>query len=339
MPSGAGEIFEYQSLLDGSVLRYLVPTEREAEPRFSNVYCIVGPPHVLIDAGLKLPGADAKLLRTLQASGCDPAQIESIVITHGHTDHFGLANDLVKATGAHVYIHDLDRDKLVEGKGYVKKKYIYYRGYFNDYGVPLTEVQKMEVWENYIADFAETIAPPSIERLEDTMSIDTPAGPLTALHLPGHSSGSCGLLLDQTRTLFSGDTVMYNVVPLPLLEPPQNGADKPRSLVELFDSFEKLKQFEVNLILPGHGDPIASVDHTLLRIERYFNYGCKRLKKVLADKPTDLYRLKLSTDLKGLQIDLALRYSEVIGMLEYMIGQQAIELRDQGRHRLFALVK
>jgi glyoxylase-like metal-dependent hydrolase (beta-lactamase superfamily II) len=338
MPSDGEQLFEYQSLLDGDVIRYLVTTERDAEPRFANVYCIKGPPHILIDAGLKLPQSDRRLLKTIEKSGCDPTKIESILITHGHTDHFGLARDLAEATGAKIFAHKKDRIKLIEGAGYVKNKYAYYRGYFRDYGVPESEVQKMEDWELFTCNFARTLAENSIEYLDDQTTIDTAAGKLTTLHLPGHSSGSLAFLLKEKNVLFSGDTVMFNIVPLPLIEQPQNGSDKPKSLIELLQSLERLKRETIDLILPGHGEPITSIDRTFLRIERYFGYGCRRLARKLAERPQDLFQLKIGTDLKGLQLELMFRYSEVVGMLEYMIARKDIALITKNESRLFTLI-
>ena len=54
------------------------------------------------------PGADYEKILAC-ASG---AAIKKILITHGHADHVGNLEQLVKETGAEVHIHPLDADKF-----------------------------------------------------------------------------------------------------------------------------------------------------------------------------------------------------------------------------------
>ena len=51
---------------------------------------------VLVDAGLDATGA--AILRELKASNVDPAQVQAVLITHGHPDHYAAARLFKKAT-------------------------------------------------------------------------------------------------------------------------------------------------------------------------------------------------------------------------------------------------
>lgn len=73
-------------------------------------------------------------------------------------------------------------------------------------------------------------------------------GDLKVIHTPGHTPGSICLYDAKKKILFSGDTVFAEGV---------GRTDLPGGDEEaLFQSIEKLKKLDVEMILPGHGDPI-----------------------------------------------------------------------------------
>jgi len=57
----------------------------------ANVYAVGKGPITLIDTGLKIPGSLEFIHKKLKEAGFDFNDIERIIITHGHVDHFGLA--------------------------------------------------------------------------------------------------------------------------------------------------------------------------------------------------------------------------------------------------------
>jgi glyoxylase-like metal-dependent hydrolase (beta-lactamase superfamily II) len=73
------------------------------------------------------------------------------------------------------------------------------------------------------------------------------------LHLPGHSSGSIGLLDTRTRQFFSGD-VVYDGQLLDELED--------SAIDDYLDSMARLLQLETDEVRPGH---YASFDRRRLR--------------------------------------------------------------------------
>jgi glyoxylase-like metal-dependent hydrolase (beta-lactamase superfamily II) len=67
-----------------------------------SIFCPVGGgPAVLIDPG----GETGRVLQTAEALGAD---IQAILITHGHIDHIGGLNEAIAATGAPVWMHPDD---------------------------------------------------------------------------------------------------------------------------------------------------------------------------------------------------------------------------------------
>lgn len=75
---------------------------------------------------------------------------------------------------------------------------------------------------------------------------------LKVIHTPGHSPGSISLYLPAIKLLFTGDLVFKGGIGRTDL-PGGNG-----SLLK--ESLKKLKEFEIEWLLPGHGDIISGAE-------------------------------------------------------------------------------
>ncbi len=87
------------------------------------------------------------------------------------------------------------------------------------------------------------------QKLEDN---DVIAG-LTVIFTPGHSAGSICLYDPVRKALFSGDTLLSS----------KGKITGPRSAVTpdmdtAWASVEKLKELDIEVVLPGHGEPIKN---------------------------------------------------------------------------------
>ena len=125
---------------------------------------------VLIDA----PYGGESIIKTLMEKGIE---LKMILLTHGHCDHIASAAYLSRETGAQVYIHKFDEDKLTNDRTNLTSFFSL---------PPIDPVTN-----------AETVSDGDVIEL-DGLEFEV-------LHTPGHTSGSvCYLLGDN---MFSGDTL------------------------------------------------------------------------------------------------------------------------------------
>ena len=134
----------------------------------------------LIDCGYA--GDSRRIERALIAGGLGLSDLARVVITHGHPDHAGSAQELAKL-GIPVLIHPADAAKLT-----------------------LT-------WRDAIRNpsrghifSAMTPAPPETVPIEDGEILPMLGG-LRVVHTPGHTPGSVCLYGARDRILFVGDTL------------------------------------------------------------------------------------------------------------------------------------
>ena len=76
----------------------------------ANVYAVGSGPLTLIDAAPKFPGSFETLKGQLEQAGRDLTDIERIIFTHGHVDHFGLAARIREEVGRPIpcFVHAED---------------------------------------------------------------------------------------------------------------------------------------------------------------------------------------------------------------------------------------
>ncbi|QYR20562.1 MBL fold metallo-hydrolase [Paenibacillus sp. sptzw28] len=146
-------------------------------------------------------------------------EIEAIVLTHAHFDHMGGVDELRKAAGCPVYIHDLEADWLTDAKKNGSARW-------SDVTPPLTTGP---------AEFA----------LSEGQKLELIGHTFRVMHTPGHSPGSISLLCGEH--LISGDVLFRMSVGRTDLP---GGRER-----DLYDSIRgKLYKVDPNVrVYPGHG--------------------------------------------------------------------------------------
>ena len=95
-----------------SIHQITLPTPFPVGP--VHAYLVQGDPLTLIDTGPQTPAALAALQAGLAEHGVLLGDIQRVIITHAHADHYGLVGTIVAASGAEVWAHPLAQP-LIEG--------------------------------------------------------------------------------------------------------------------------------------------------------------------------------------------------------------------------------
>jgi glyoxylase-like metal-dependent hydrolase (beta-lactamase superfamily II) len=143
-----------------------------------------GTHRVLVDTGMGplppgLPETTGKLRERLRAAGIDPAEIDTVVLTHGHGDHIG---------------GNLDADGAV---AFPNARFAMWRSEWDFWTADpsLAELRADDQMKDLLRQWARTNLPPVRDRV-DLIDRETEVVPgITALPAPGHTPGHMALAI------------------------------------------------------------------------------------------------------------------------------------------------
>ncbi len=187
----------------------------------------------LVDTGPA--GSEDLIAAALAGIGLDRDAVVRIVLTHFHDDHAGSAAAVRAWAGAEVVAHAAEAPVV---RGDVA----------GPFPADLLPVER-ELLAQVTAGMPP--APPCpVDREVHEGDVLPFGGGAHVLHGPGHTDGSIALHLPGPRVLFTGDTVAEHGGAV-ILGP--FNLDRARAAA----SFRRFVALDVDLALPGHGEPIA----------------------------------------------------------------------------------
>jgi glyoxylase-like metal-dependent hydrolase (beta-lactamase superfamily II) len=226
----------------------------------------------LIDPGIDSEENAAGLARQLESIGSSLAALRTIVATHLHWDHLGLAERLRDQTGATIVLHRLEQatiDGLFGRLGDDR---------FDRWGVPADRRGDVAG----AADNTEVKATVTADRLVDDGEILRLGDiDLEAIWTPGHTYGHLSLRLAAARLIFTGDHVLPGMNPgLGLGGPsPTNPID------DYLASLEKIAGFDDHEVCPGHLFRFTGLTERCAELGEHHRRRTADVVGVLADDP------------------------------------------------------
>lgn len=282
-----------------------------------NVYLFEGKELTLIDSGVSTPESWEALTKNLDKFGYRVSDIKKILLTHGHVDHYGQAQKVVEESGASVYIHPRDSAKVHPDRlQSIDEGFPVYSDYFKKIGIPEDLIEMMHQISRGFIFVAQQIKNP-LPVVEGQKFI---AGDieLTAFEFPGHTPGMVCYYNRKHGMLFSGDHVLRSISPNPLLELEKDTGKKFKSLVEYKRSLDKLLNFDIKFILPGHFTFIDDIDGLIKRLKRFYRIRQRRLLDLMNSETLTPYELMKKIFPRLIPGEIFLGISEVIGNLEVL---------------------
>jgi glyoxylase-like metal-dependent hydrolase (beta-lactamase superfamily II) len=293
-----------------------------------NAYLIEDSPLTLIDSGPNSEKALDALEHALAEHGHTVADIELLVITHQHIDHFGLAATLAERSGAEVASLDRLAPYLARFGEEAEYDDIFAKRMMLRHGISADVITALRAVS---ASFRAWGAPVEVTRpLADGSQLELRDRKLRVLHRPGHSPSDT-VFLDESRSqMLAADHLIGHISSNPLLARPLDAlgeytGPRPRSLPYYLSSLEQTRALDLELVLPGHGAPISN--HVALIDERLrlHRRRAEKIHRLIADEPRTAHEIaqELWGNVAVTQAYLTL--SEVLGHVDMLHAEDRIE--------------
>ena len=234
-----------------------------------NSYLITGEGRsLLIDTGFRMPECLAAMERELAETGVDRARTD-IFLTHLHSDHAGLAPQLLRGDGQ-ILISERDAEGLAacQTDGYWRRMYASYA----ENGFPSDELALL--WGT---NSAQTAGPKDWDggcvRLSDGDLLRYGGHELRCIFTPGHTPGHMCLYDAEAKRLFSGDHILFHITPNIC-----RWNTMPDALGSYLESLERVRDLDVKQLLPAHRSETGGLRE---RVDELKEHHARRLDATL----------------------------------------------------------
>ncbi|MFZ6003230.1 MAG: MBL fold metallo-hydrolase [Actinomycetota bacterium] len=239
--------------LPEGILHVPLPTPFPVGP--VNCYVLLDAPMTVVDPGMIWADSTAQLKAALAAAGRSVTDIDRVLVTHGHPDHFGAAGWLADEADAIVLCGRAEQSKLTGQVDRARMVDVVGR-----LGIPDEMQSTFRLFYEGVRDLVHPIRVDRLVLLDDG-DVLSAGGRDWQVHVtPGHSVGHVSLYNSETRVLVSGDHLLACITPNPVLEPDLDSPDgRRRSLVEYLASLDRFVRIDPLVVLPGHGPRFRDV--------------------------------------------------------------------------------
>jgi glyoxylase-like metal-dependent hydrolase (beta-lactamase superfamily II) len=308
-----------------------------------NVYLIEDEPLTLVDAGPNSGTSFDELQRGITRLGHSLEEIELVILTHQHIDHLGLVSLVAVRSGADVaaideavpFVERYSEEAAADDE--FALRLMLRHGVPKDVATALHSVSRA---------FRAWGASCKVTRvLRDGGTIRLRDRSLEVGVRPGHSPSDTVFHDPERRMLIAADHLLKHISSNPLVTRPRDespdwaefsggGApgrsERPRALLQYLASLRKTREMDVDLVLPGHGEPIT--DHRALIDERFALHErrAEKFHRLIAEHPRTAHDLAQAVWGNIAVTQAYLTLSEVLGHVDLLEEKGLVREVDHG---------
>ena len=276
-----------------------------------------------MDSGPNSGKALDELEQALAAHGHAVEDLQLLIITHQHIDHFGLAGILARRSGAEVAALDALAPLLESYGEQAELDDRFAERMMLRHGIPADVTTALRSVSASFRGWGGAV--PISTRLRDGETVTLRDRTLRVLHRPGHSPSDT-VFHDEARSqLIAGDHLIAHISSNPLLARPlgagaEEVVERPQALVTYLDSLRRTREMELDIVLSGHGVPIT--DHVALIDERFRQHDrrAEKIYRLVAERPLSAHEIALELWGNIAVTQAYLTLSEVLGHVDLLLN-------------------
>lgn len=261
----------------------------EVKPDHLNVYFFCGDTktggtNTLLDTGMKQTGP--VLEAALASIGFTLGDLDQIVVSHGHYDHYGAAAWIRKRSGKNIPViaHPDEAERLAAANGLgITLPFLY--PYLKITGLPFHLRMAVIYTALLFKSYTDGIQPDILASDGDDIMVGSYKA--TILSASGHSRGSLCIWLENEKLLFSADLLLAY---LPHTDPylmHLKGGKERCNQADYYKSIGRMEALSPDYVFPGHGDILSDLPVIISNYHKeYLKKDAKILKAIKKQERT-----------------------------------------------------
>ncbi|MNJ39469.1 Hydroxyacylglutathione hydrolase [compost metagenome] len=227
-----------------------VPISMAPPLRQVNSYLLRGPEGItIVDPGPRTEVTENEWEAVWKKLRIHPDDIISIVLTHHHPDHYGLAGYMQSLTGAAVLMSRRAFEEAERMWGTGSTMDVALPCLFRQHGMPEKWLQQLPVHMN---SFIQQVTPsPRVTFVSEEAPVLMGGRSWEAVMSGGHAPGHLSFYDRKGKTMLCGDAVLPQISPNISLIPDS----EPEPLHAFITALKQFEQYDVAMAFPGHRNP------------------------------------------------------------------------------------
>jgi glyoxylase-like metal-dependent hydrolase (beta-lactamase superfamily II) len=253
-------------------------------PTIINVYLIdCRGAWALIDTGMNTPDSVATLEQALAQVGIKIEDLDLVIGTHHHVDHFGTSAIIKERSNATTLLHQLEMERvtrmLIMGPPAASPEA---QEFFVNHGFPIDKYPLQGMRPAWMGTgMYSPLAQPD-KYLGDGDVIPIGEREIEIIWTPGHAPGHCVVYLRKEKVLIVGDHLLPKITPHVGLYP---SSPTLNPLGDFLNSQLKVQRFDVELVLPAHGGIYHDHRHRANQLIEHHRYREAEMLDIVRRQP------------------------------------------------------
>ncbi|HYL60799.1 MAG TPA: MBL fold metallo-hydrolase [Candidatus Acidoferrales bacterium] len=242
-------------------------------PTIINVYLIdCHGAWALIDTGMNSPESTQALDEAFAEIGIKVEDLDFLVGTHHHIDHFGASGEIRHRSHAKTHIHRLEAERagrMIEFGRMSPGERPESRAFFATHGFPIEQFSPTGMRPMWMGTGMYKPVTDPDQYIDDGDVLKIGDRELEVIWTPGHSPGHNVIYLRKEKVMIVGDHLLPKITPHVGIYPDNAGGNP---LGDFISSQLKVQKFDVELVLPAHGGVYHDHRHRANQLIEHHRY-------------------------------------------------------------------
>ena len=260
-------------------------------PTIINVYLVdCHGAWALIDTGMNTAESVGALEDALGQVGIKIEDLDVLIGTHHHIDHFGASGEIQRRSRATVHLHELELERVNRMLMYGRMpmgQHPESRSFFESHGFPIDRFAANGMRPAWMGTALYNPATRVDRTIGDGDVIPVGERRFEVIWTPGHSPGHNVIYLRREKVMIVGDHLLPKITPHVGIYPDTTG----NPLGDFIASQLKVQAYEVELVLPAHGAVYHDHRHRANQLIEHHRYRETEMLDLIRDRPQTAFEV------------------------------------------------